>query len=76
MSVAKELSEFRAASGVSLREVGSRANLSYARLSEIENEKIPLTFETLVKICRALEVPHEREQDWLKRLREQILLAG
>jgi transcriptional regulator with XRE-family HTH domain len=76
VSVAKKLADVRNKVGMSLRQTGEKAGISYARLSLIENQKTSISFDDLIKLCGAYGVSSVVESEMLRELKMEKSLAS
>ena len=57
---AAQLTKLRKAKGLSMRELSSRCDVDYGKISKLENNKANLTLTTLIELAEGLEV-HPRD---------------
>lgn len=53
---AAQLSKLRKKKGLSVRELSSRCDVDYGKISKLENSKANLTLTTLIELAEGLEV--------------------
>lgn len=75
MSVVTELRQFRKDADISLRALDKLAGIPYARICKIENGKVPLIYEDLIRLCVALNVPDVTRGRWVHALTKGILVS-
>jgi transcriptional regulator with XRE-family HTH domain len=54
------LAKLRKKKGLSIRELSSRCDVDYAKISKLENNKANLTLTTLIEIAEGLDI-HPRD---------------
>ena len=60
MTFGERLRELRRQAGVTQRDLAEKVGLDFSYISKVENDRnAPPAADTIVKICRALEVPAE-----------------
>lgn len=53
---AAQLRKIRKKKGLTVRELSSRCDVDYAKISKLENNKVNLTLTTLIELAEGLEV--------------------